>query len=345
MNSVVEYGMTSRDRRVAQHRQIADRALGQYCLSGATLTLLSDAENTIFRLDVPVQSDFDRHPYMGRIAGRKFVLRVANTEEQAATTRSELVWLAALLRDTDLTVPEPVPTRYGSLLAGATSHDEDASPQCVLLRWVDGRFLDSSLEPPTLSMVGRYMAELHTHSQSFRPPAGFVRPRWDWNRIFGAQSALHMPDASRFFSHNDLELFEAVGERVGTAMQSMGEDPDVFGLIHADLHLGNYLFHGDEVRSIDFADCGWGYYLFDIAVTLGELRHRPDYTALREAFMDGYRLVRSFSAEHEALIDIFMITRRVDMVNWILGWEDPALKPWAHRFLERSVEALRNLKT
>lgn len=345
MNRVVENGTASRNRRIAQHRQAAVRALDQYCLEGANLTLLSAAESTVFRVDVPQQTSFDRHPYMGRIAGRKFVLRVANLEAQAATTRSELVWLAALLRDTSLTVPEPVPTRHGSLLAAATL-PEDAEAevaQCTLLRWVEGCPLDGNLEPSTLGMVGRYMAEMHAHSESFQPPVGFVRPSWNWERLCSAQSALHTPAASRCFSQDDLALFEAAGERVRRTMEQLGEGRNVFGLIHADLRQGNYLFHGDEARSIDFAGCGWGYYLFDIAITLGEWRHHPDYPAMRAAFLNGYRQLRPFHEEHEACIDTFMLARRIGLVNWILGWEDPTLKPWAPHFLEKSVEAIRSV--
>lgn len=341
MNELVENGTINRSSTENRHAEVAARALDQYCLGGASLTLLSDARNTVFRVDVPRQASFDRHPYLGRIVGRRFVLRVSNGEEHAAITRSELVWLAALLRDTGLTVPEPVPTRYGSLLAASTSLDEAESSQCVLLRWVEGRFLNTGLETSTLLMVGRYMAELHQHSEGFQPPVGFIRPRWDAHKLFGTESALQASHRARFFSHNDLALFREVAERIAGTMEQLGESRDVFGLIHADLHQGNYLLHGGEVRSIDFAGCGWGYYLFDIATTLSELRHRPDYPALRDAFLQGYRQLRPFSAEHEALISLFMIARRIDLVNGILSWEDPLLKPWVPRFLEKSVQALK----
>jgi len=43
------------------------------------------------------------------------------------------------------------------------------------------------------------------------------------------------------------------------------------GLIHADLHLGNALFWSDEVRVIDFDDCGFGYWLYDIAFALKQV--------------------------------------------------------------------------
>jgi Ser/Thr protein kinase RdoA (MazF antagonist) len=62
----------------------------------------------------------------------------------------------------------------------------------------------------------------------------------------------------------------------------------VFGLIHADLHQENYLFHGKQVRAIDFDDCGYGPFVYDLAVTLSELEHRADYPTLRAALLAGY---------------------------------------------------------
>jgi hypothetical protein len=48
----------------------------------------------------------------------------------------------------------------------------------------------------------------------------------------------------------------AVLQRVRRTQDLLGFGPDAYGLIHADLHQGNYLFHGDEVGVIDFDDCG-----------------------------------------------------------------------------------------
>jgi Ser/Thr protein kinase RdoA (MazF antagonist) len=33
----------------------------------------------------------------------------------------------------------------------------------------------------------------------------------------------------------------------------------------ADLHQWNYLFLDQALRAIDFDDCGWGYYAYDMA--------------------------------------------------------------------------------
>ena len=60
-----------------------------------------------------------------------------------------------LRRDADLAVPEPVAARDGALTVVA--HDS-AVPEphvCVLLRWLDGRFVDRGLTPAHLAPSGR----------------------------------------------------------------------------------------------------------------------------------------------------------------------------------------------
>ena len=40
------------------------------------------------------------------------------------------------------------------------------------------------------------------------------------------------------------------------------------GLIHADLHHGNLLLHDDSLTAIDFDDCAYGSYAFDLAMPI-----------------------------------------------------------------------------
>jgi aminoglycoside phosphotransferase (APT) family kinase protein len=71
-----------------------------------------------------------------------------------------------------------------------------------------------------------------------------------------------------------------------TGLQELGKDSNVFGIIHRDLHLNNILFHDGEAYVIDFEVCGWGYYLFDVAVTLLSLEGF-DETPLQVALLEG----------------------------------------------------------
>jgi Ser/Thr protein kinase RdoA (MazF antagonist) len=91
----------------------------------------------------------------------------------------------------------------------------------------------------------------------------------------------------------------------------LGSGPAVYGFIHADIHQHNYLFNHGETALIDFGDSGWGHYLYDLAVTINEIRDLPSGPALRRALLTGYREVGSLSEEHERLIDSFLLLRNV----------------------------------
>ena len=106
---------------------------------------------------------------------------------------------------------------------------------------------------------------------------------------------------------------------------------DVFGLIHADLIFSNVMFHRGEAHPIDFDDCGFGYFLYDMAILLDRIEMREDYAALRAALLEGYRQIRPLAAEHEAYLNLFVLARWVFLGVCFLS--RPEFSAYAPRFL------------
>jgi Ser/Thr protein kinase RdoA (MazF antagonist) len=157
--------------------------------------------------------------------------------------------------------------------------------------------------------MGRLMARLHQYASRYRIPKAFVRPRWDHNGLFGrdAQTQVGWTRLTR----RQNRLFETVAERLREIVERLGTGRDVFGLIHADLIFCNVIFHRGEARPIDFDDCGFGYFLYDMAILLDRIEMREDYPALRAALLEGYRQIRPLAEEHEACLDLFVLARWV----------------------------------
>ena len=64
--------------------------------------------------------------------------------------------------------------------------------------------------------------------------------------------------------------------------------PDRFGLVHADMRLANLLVDGDERAScLDFDDCGWGWYLYDLGAALSFVEDSPLVPELVDAWVRG----------------------------------------------------------
>jgi Ser/Thr protein kinase RdoA (MazF antagonist) len=110
----------------------------------------------------------------------------------------------------------------------------------------------------------------------------------------------------------------AVFDRVRRTEAALGDTPDTFGLLHGDLHQGNYLFRGAEVSAIDFDDCGWGHFIYDVAVTLSEVSALCHYPALREGLLAGYQRVRPLPAGLDRHLPAFLALRELKLVMWLL---------------------------
>ncbi len=108
-------------------------------------------------------------------------------------------------------------------------------------------------------------------------------------------------------------------------LHAFGQTPDRFGLVHADMRLANLLVHGDDTYVIDFDDCGFSWYLYDLATALSFIEHYPQVPELVDSWLTGYRRVLPLSAEEEAEIPTFVMLRRLLLVAWIGSHADTDL--------------------
>ncbi len=301
-------------------RRLAEDALAEYRIQHARLVPLAHSENTTFRVDTP--------------SAERYVLRIHRTTgspfhppRSMAEVWSETTWLSALRRDAGLAVPEPVATADGSFLTLVASESVSEPRVCVLFRWGPGRFLDAGLTTSHLERVGRFIALLHDQALGFAPPAGFER--WQIGDLTDEVTANVASAVGEQFGSKAVSTVEVVMDMVQQARRKLGTGPHVFGLIHADLHQENYLFHRGRVRAIDFDDCGWGHFVYDLAVTLSELRERRDDRALRAGLLRGYRAFRPLPPEHERFLEVFHGLRLLQLTLWFLEQRDhPAFPDW-----------------
>jgi Ser/Thr protein kinase RdoA (MazF antagonist) len=321
--------------RTAQFRRLAPlarRALLDYCLGEVSLSPLQHIQNATWRVQCR--------------GGQRHVLRIHTPRRHdTATIRSELLWLEALSTEGGFVVPTPVRTRGDGLWTTVSVEGVPQPRVCTLLHWVPGRFARKKRTPAILQEMGRLMARLHQQASRYRIPKAFVRPRWDHSGLFD-RDAERQAGWDRL-TRRQRRLFEMVGERLGKIVEGLGTDRDVFGLIHADLIFCNVMFHRGEARPIDFDDCGFGYFLYDMAILLDRIEMRQDYPALRAALVEGYRQVRTLAAEHEACLDLFVLARWVFLGVCLLG--RPEFSAYAPRFLaivepkiERYLRAARS---
>jgi Ser/Thr protein kinase RdoA (MazF antagonist) len=312
-------------------RSLAEAALVPYDLDRVKLTLINPIENTTYRVDAA--------------SDQRYCLRIHRPGGDVAMIRSELLWLAAIRRDTDLVVPDPVVASDGALVTSTTVDGVPGARWCVLFRWVEGHFVHhlQQLSLDMIARVGAFMARLHQHAAQWTPPPDFVRGRIDHETLRApAFVAVGLAKGTPLLTKGDVAIITTTIRRVAITLQELGEESAAFGLIHADLVPANYLFHNGEVRGIDFDDCMWGHYLYDIAIALRALEDRGNYRALRTAFLDRYGTIRPLASDAEVHLDTFLAMSHVVRLIWVVEHVDhPAYRDWAPAFVTRSMQKLR----
>jgi len=337
--SVKNYSDLTYRGQVQRLRRLVETALGEYGLAGSTLKFIQHAENATF----DVRSN-------GRAGGR-FLARVHRPEYHTVPEiRSEMMWLKALSADTGLHVPRPRPNIHGDTVTVIDDAGVPGPRPMVLLEWMPGRIREEGHRPVQLRRLGRLMAQLHEHASTWNPPAGFCRGEWRWDGLFGKDFGVGLSEQELWDTVPDKgrKVMREAAEIARATMRKLGTGHDVYGLIHADLHLGNLVFAGNSIKPIDFDDCGYGYWLYDLAVIIDDLHGRPESTALLQALLDGYEEVRRLSRDQLDYLDDFVAARRVSLALWVFSMArtNPGMADWVDGALERSVprmeEFLRN---
>ena len=95
------------------------------------------------------------------------------------------------------------------------------------------------------------------------------------------------------------------------------EQQGTYSLIHADLHPHNLLVDGDQLYVIDFDDSGFGWHQYELAVALFSYQSKPDFDAVRDALIAGYRSERALSDPAIELLPMFLLIRTLAMLGWI----------------------------
>jgi Ser/Thr protein kinase RdoA (MazF antagonist) len=286
----------------------AQEALAGFGIEARSVELVARSENITFH---------------ARADGAAYALRLHRPGYHTlGELVSERVWTGALA-DAGFAVPVGVTTPDGRDYVAVGVGDEVRQAGVTL--WTPGEVLEEVMERqsdkaailPWFARLGEIAADLHQHSSGWRAPAGFDRKVLDADGLMGGE-----PFWGRFWEHAALTagertLLEKARERLHAALAGLPRDPEVFGMIHADLHHGNLLIDAGALTVIDFDDAAFGWYLYDLAVALTQYQKRDDLAELQGALLAGYRARRPFSAAAEALLPMFVLVRRLAVIGWL----------------------------
>jgi Ser/Thr protein kinase RdoA (MazF antagonist) len=160
----------------------------------------------------------------------------------------------------------------------------------------------------------------HSHFEEYE------RPKWEPNR----KSMNFLSSISKSLAANY--------EKMVTEVQAFSKERDTYGLIHNDLHQGNFFVRDNTLTIFDFDDCSFCWFAQDIAVSFYHavwqgLSVRPEHVSFPREFMkhfiEGYSKEHRMNKEILRQIPLFLKLREVFLFTLFHKvWDVKDLEDW-----------------
>jgi Ser/Thr protein kinase RdoA (MazF antagonist) len=297
--------------QILRLRQLCMKALENYPIDVARVRYLTTESTTMFRVDTR--------------DGSKYVIRLySDLDSSLAENETEMFWLHALARDTDLRVTEPVARNDGDYLTLVSMQGVPGEKRCALYKWVPGVQLAERVSPQTYRQLGAIMAKLHKHAESLALPDHIDPKRWDKVFYYPDEPVVYnTPGYSHLFTAEQLEVMERACQRLNPFLADLYQHSGGPMLVHADLHFWNVHIYRGELYVIDFEDIVLGYPVHDIAICLYYLRHRAGYPELLAAFQNGYATERDWPSFTQTDLHLLWAARMTNFINYVAHVDEP----------------------
>ncbi|TFE02211.1 phosphotransferase enzyme family protein [Jeotgalibacillus salarius] len=201
---------------------------------------------------------FENYVYEVSKNGVPYVLRLTHSSHRTKTeVESELLWINDLHKR-GINVSLVNKSEQGELVEVIQA--EDTFFYACLFNKAPGspvKLNDPVFDVPLFEKWGEITGELHTAARGF-DTAQIDRPHWYEDDLI---------ELDQYLSAEDELIIQGNRELVGRIRQ-LPDDQRIYGLIHSDIHMGNFFAHEGEIHLFDFDDSMYFHYVSDIAIPL-----------------------------------------------------------------------------
>lgn len=267
-----------------------------------------------------------------------FIMRLSDavrkTKEQI---EDEVKWLL-FLKENNIHVAAPIRTQHQSYVESIEGRYHVTAFQKADGKLVDvfnGSVWNKALFEKWGSLIGR----LHRLS-SEKQLALAHRPVWSRDN----------PDLLGLGESLEMQEMREVYKRLLEKLQGFEQKKHTFGLIHNDLHQGNFFYDGENITLFDFDDCAYHWYAYDIAVSFYHAYWQGTFAKpedgdfgedFMKAFISGYKKEHSPDIDILRQIPLFLKIRELFLYGlFIEKWNMEELEEWQEYTLKQLRESI-----
>lgn len=286
------------------------------------------------------------HVYFSSTADRDLVVRLTPATHRNKNEVIAEVSFMNYLAQKEFPLAIPMASKNGRLVE-STEFDDKLFFATVFKKIEGLRATDEeSLESKFLFNWGAYLAQLHTYSIQYVGAKNleYRRPEWDFDAV--KVKATSFAKTSR--GPASARLHECIDW-----LSQLEKGDENYGLIHGDLHRGNFFVVDKRIVSFDYDDSCYHWFLYDLASSLSTVlklaKDEPHRQKVIGEFFEGYESIRPFSKRWKDRFEAFYQYRLALVFNWmnamiaegrfssatVENWK--GVEPWYLENMERTV--------
>jgi amicoumacin kinase len=265
--------------------------------------------------EVKKLGDFENFVYEVYKDGQPYILRLTHSSHRSKEEiASELDWMQHLYK-AGLSVPEVYPSINGQLVEAISAADDSVFFGCLYAK-VNGEAIgvrSEKFNEELFKVWGQTTGQMHQATKSYTPAAG-INKRASWEEDDLIQIEKYYPVGEQQLVSNAKEVIASVS--------NLSINPENFGVIHTDIHSGNFFYDGEKIHVFDFDDASYHWFASDIAIPLfysvfykipqSQQEERQQFAnRFLNAFIEGYQIENKLPEGWKEQVPLFLMLRDV----------------------------------
>lgn len=293
---------------------------------------------------VKLEGGFQNHVFSFQMGNDRFIARLTPIKKRSkALIEAELAFMESLKLH-QIKTPEIVSIKEKRIYE-LCIHQERL--WLTVFQFIDEKQIDvanlSQWNAPFFYEWGRTIAQIHKIDEETR--IKIQRPNWLADKDGEVNPIPSLLNESE-------KWVKSIYENLLIKLASYPRTKHNFGLIHHDLHQGNFFKTFNQLILFDFDDCAYNYYVQDLATSIYHAlwtgcSFHPQWFDFKQEFLNqffkGYRSVKPLTKDDLVQIGLFLQLREVFLyMLFKKSWVSSELAEWQ---TEKIVELETNLRT
>ncbi|WP_042355680.1 phosphotransferase enzyme family protein [Bacillus rubiinfantis] len=209
--------------------------------------------------NVPILlGDFENYAYEVYRNGIPFVLRFTHSSHRTkGQIEAELDWVN-YLSIRKINVCRAFPSVNGKFVE-AVAVEDSFFFVCLFKKANGHKVRKEDLNDELFYHWGKLVGIMHRATKSYQKPDSIEkRPEWDEEDLISVE---------KYIPATDYAVIEKAEALLGKIRQ-LEKSADSYGLIHSDVHSGNFFVEESTIELFDFDDCTYHWFASDIAIPI-----------------------------------------------------------------------------